>query len=221
MQPNSPQAALRLQNVVLGLLAVVALLEVAVLVLAFLLGRHVNWWHFPVVPVGLVSLVVLTAPAVWLAVTARRNLAAHIVPGDEHRCQCRECGRTVAPDEPPATTHGRPTMTPQERIRSAGTLLRTLPVMLTLSVLALGLSVRRGTDPTFPVLTVVNLGLLVLLAIAATVLIAVMLRRRASARDELARLGVDHGCTCRWCQASGTPVPGGVHRAGAPRHTWS
>ncbi|USQ80202.1 hypothetical protein NF556_00635 [Ornithinimicrobium faecis] len=207
MQPTSPQAALRLQNVVVALLVIVLLLEVVILVMTFLLGRHVNWWHFPVVPVGLLSLVVLTPAVVWLTVVARRNLAAHIVSADEHWCQCRECGRTVAPLEAPASPPARPAMTPQEKIRTASTLLVTLPVLLAVSLVALGYSLfGQGSDPVFPVLTVVNVGLLALLAIGSAVLIAVMLRRRTAAREELGRLGLDHGCTCRWCGTVGTPV---------------
>lgn len=207
MQPTSPQAALRLQNIVVALLVVVVLLEVVLLVLAFLLGRHVNWWHFPFVPVGLLSLVVLTPATVWLALVARRNLTAHLGSGEDHRCQCQECGATAAPVGPPARAEARPTMTPQEKIRTAGTLLVTLPVLLVLSVLALGYSLFwLGSDPVFPLLTVVNVVLLSLLAVGAAVLIAVMLRRRTKARGELIRLDPGHGCTCRWCHAPGRPA---------------
>ncbi len=209
--PKSPQAALRVQQVLIATLwiAIVLTVILAVVVLFYVAGLN---WSLKAGMLGMISMAALFFAAMMSpARAAADNFRLHSVEDGTHQCQCRDCGRTFTPTPGSPTGPAHAMASPQQRGAAARSMMRISPIVALVLLLALiaavVIDVTGSGTGAFPlVYTAALLGA----SAVGLMIIALVARAQRNAMDrEIASYSPQHGCTCTWCGRKNTTLSTG------------
>ncbi|MDO5535488.1 MAG: hypothetical protein Q4F65_12675 [Propionibacteriaceae bacterium] len=192
LNPTTPQAARRLQLVVLAMIGVLAglLLLLTVLLLTSVDSR------LRVFPLVFLVMFAMIGVLLWQLIPLLAESKRHFAPDGGHWCMCTDCDRTGTAVGP----QSRPRMGSAPAFnRRSGIAMAILGVLI-IVVFALVCWLLSNLWPVAGVVVVGALGLLVSIGCAA---FAVVKLRQARIG---AQLPPHHGCTCRWCGAPSRPT---------------